>query len=335
MEPIIKLRDLSKNYGSHKAVDRLSLDVNRGEIFGLLGPNGAGKTTSILMMLGLTEPDNGTATVCGYDATRNPISVKRKVGYMPDHLGFYPHMTGLENLRYIASLNGLDETNIAERTKRVLELVGLKAAADKRTSTYSRGMKQRLGLADVLIKEPEVIILDEPTLGIDPSGVKEFLDLIKRLSGEQGLTVLLSSHHLHHVQQVCDRVGIFVDGQLLAQGNLTDLSRELFGNTGIETVVQLARAPKDVDRLKTVFTKWITVNELTVGGEFLTFNTAEDITPQLIRSIIESGEDILGVTKKEYGLDEIYQKYFENSSWRSSASEVNSSNNLFSHDKRK
>jgi len=312
MEPIIDLKNLCKSYGSHTAVDKLNMKIYRGEIFGLLGPNGAGKTTSILMMLGLTEPDSGSAIVCGHDATRDPIEVKRKVGYMPDNLGFYPQLTGLENLVYIARLNGMAEKGIAEHARRVMELVGLKAASDKPASTYSRGMKQRLGLAEVLIKEPELIILDEPTLGIDPAGVKEFLELIKSLQREQGLTVLLSSHHLHHVQQVCDRVGIFVDGKLLATGDLPSLSAELFGSTGIETAIQLTRLPKNADALKANFSSWPEVNSLTISGDKLQFTTTGDITPKLIRRIIELGEDIQAVSRKQYGLDEIYEKYFEN-----------------------
>lgn len=335
MEPIIKLRDLSKSYGPYKAVDCLNLEINPGEIFGLLGPNGAGKTTSILMMLGLTEPDSGSAIVCGYDATRNPISVKRKVGYMPDNVGFYPHMTGMENLLYIARLNGLDEPGIAKRAKTVLGLVGLEAAAEKRTSTYSRGMKQRLGLADVLIKAPELIILDEPTLGIDPTGVREFLDLIKRLREEQGLTVLLSSHHLHHVQQVCDRVGIFVGGKLLAHGDLTSLSAELFGNTGIQTTIQLTRSPKEAERLKLEFSRLQLITDFNISGEILTFFSSEDITPRLIRMLIEHGEDIQRISHKEYGLDEIYQKYFESSSSKTTENERSIRNSLFHRGRQK
>jgi len=335
MEPIINLRGLVKNYGSHKAVDGLDLDIYRGEIFGLLGPNGAGKTTSILMMLGLTEPDSGKATVCGYDATRNPIAVKRKVGYMPDNVGFYPHMTGLENLLYMARLNGLEEEGIIERALSVLDIVGLKGAAYQRTATYSRGMKQRLGLAEVLIKDPEVIILDEPTLGIDPTGVREFLELIKRLKEEQGLTVLLSSHHLHHVQQVCDRVGIFVAGKLLAQGNLATLTEELFGNAGIQTVIQLTQPPADADGLQQKFSKWPKVTQLSISGDLLTFSSTENITPGLIRSLIESGADIQRVTQKAYGLDEIYQKYFESSSNNTTDHESSIPNSIFKRGRKK
>ncbi|WP_431291823.1 ABC transporter ATP-binding protein [Pedobacter sp. P26] len=311
MEPIIDLKDLCKSYGSHVAVDQLSLKIPHGEIFGLLGPNGAGKTTSILMMLGLTEPDSGTAIVCGHNATRDPIEVKRKVGYMPDNLGFYPQLTGLENLVYMARLNGLAEKDMIENARRFMELVGLKSASDKLASSYSRGMKQRLGLAEVLIKKPELIILDEPTLGLDPSGVKEFLELIKSLQQEQGLTVLLSSHHLHHVQQVCDRVGIFVDGKLLATGDLPALSRELFGNTGVETSIDLTQIPVDPEVLKDKFSSFPEFNSLTINGVSLKFNTTEDITPKLIRMLIESGADIQAVSQKQYGLDEIYEKYFE------------------------
>ncbi|MGN7986172.1 ABC transporter ATP-binding protein [Pedobacter sp. 22226] len=312
MEFIIDLQNLCKSYGSHIAVDKLNLQIQRGEIFGLLGPNGAGKTTSILMMLGLTEPDSGSATVCGHDAGREAIEVKRKVGYMPDNLGFYPQLTGLENLVYIARLNGMAEKGIAEHARDVMETVGLRAAADKPASSYSRGMKQRLGLAEVLIKAPELIILDEPTLGIDPAGVKEFLELISSLREEQGLTVLLSSHHLHHVQQVCDRVGIFVEGKLLATGDLDTLSSRLFGNTGIETLIRLTRIPEDGEALTGIFSTWPEINNLTVTGDRLQFNTAQDITPKLIRRIIELGEDIQAVSRKQYGLDEIYGKYFEN-----------------------
>ncbi|MBO9675239.1 MAG: ABC transporter ATP-binding protein [Sphingobacteriaceae bacterium] len=335
MEPIINLKGLEKNYGTHKAVDGLNLDIYPGEIFGLLGPNGAGKTTTILMMLGLTEPDNGTATVCGYNATRNPIAVKQKVGYMPDNVGFYPQLSALENLLYIGRLNGLGEQGIAAHALAVLDIVGLKDAAHKRTSSYSRGMKQRLGLAEVLIKNPEVIILDEPTLGIDPTGVREFLELIKSLREEQGLTVLLSSHHLHHVQQVCDRVGIFVNGKLLAQGNQATLTEELFGNAGIQTVIQLTQAPADATALREEFSQWPGITTLSISGDLLTFSSKENITPRLIRILIERGEDILRVTQKEYGLDEIYQKYFESSPNKTTDHERSIRNNLFGRGKRK
>ncbi|MVT09470.1 ABC transporter ATP-binding protein [Chitinophaga tropicalis] len=309
---IIELEGLTKFYGSLKAVDNLHLKIKAGEVFGLLGPNGAGKTTTILMMLGLTEPSAGTAKVCGFNATRDPISVKRKVGYMPDNVGFYDNMTAFENLLYIARLNGLGIDNVHDRVQEMMELVGLGAAMHKKTSAYSRGMKQRLGLADVLIRQPEVIILDEPTLGIDPTGVKEFLQLIRELSRQQGITVLLSSHHLHQVQQVCDRVGIFVGGKLLAEGNIHQLSQNLFSEESCLVTITLADTPPDTAELESMLSEIGAVRKVTVSGNGVDISCVENITPELVRLFVEKGFGITGVYRKEYGLEEIYQQYFDN-----------------------
>lgn len=309
---IIELEGLTKFYGSLKAVDNLHLKIKAGEVFGLLGPNGAGKTTTILMMLGLTEPSAGTAKVCGFNATRDPISVKRKVGYMPDNVGFYDNMTAFENLLYIARLNGLGIDNVHDRVQEMMELVGLGAAMHKKTSAYSRGMKQRLGLADVLIRQPEVIILDEPTLGIDPTGVKEFLQLIRELSRQQGITVLLSSHHLHQVQQVCDRVGIFVGGKLLAEGNIHQLSQNLFSEESCLVTITLADTPPDTAELESMLSEIRAVRKVTVSGNGVDISCVENITPELVRLFVEKGFGITGVYRKEYGLEEIYQQYFDN-----------------------
>ena len=230
---IIEIVDLTKQYGTFTAVDHLNLGVRQGEIFGLLGPNGAGKSTSILMMLGLTDPTSGNVKVCGIDSTSNPIAVKKRVGYLPEDIGFYDDYSGMENLMFTARLNRIPPKEAREKAVHLINWVGLSDAGDKKTGKYSRGMRQRLGLADVLIKDPEVIILDEPTLGIDPKGVHEFLKLILHLSREEGHTILLSSHLLHQVQEVCDRVGLFVSGKLIAVGDINSLSRELFLNEPI------------------------------------------------------------------------------------------------------
>lgn len=226
---VIELTGLTKMYGKFTAVNNLNLTVGKGEIFGLLGPNGAGKSTTILMMLGLTDPTAGTVTVCGINSTTNPIEVRRKVGYLPEDVGFYEDMTGPENLLYTAQLNGIPRREAEEKARELLCRVGLEKEIGKKTGKYSKGMRQRLGLADVLIKHPGVIILDEPTSGIDPSGVREFMDLILQLSREEGLTVLFSSHHLDQVQQVCDRVGLFGNGRLLADISLTDIHKKEHG----------------------------------------------------------------------------------------------------------
>ncbi|MGK6353255.1 ABC transporter ATP-binding protein [Parapedobacter sp. DT-150] len=314
---IIDLNGLTKRYGDFVAVDHLDLSISKGEIFGLLGPNGAGKSTTILMMLGLTEPSGGEVRVCGLDATVNPIAVKRRVGYLPDDVGFYDQLSGRENLLYTARLNRLSWAEAERRVDALLQRVGLNDAAEKKAGNYSRGMRQRLGLADVLVKHPEVIILDEPTLGIDPIGVREFLDLIVALSREEQITVLLSSHHLHQVQQVCDRVGIFVAGKLLAQGNLAELSKALFSDREpyiVEADVDIGAGGEHaigIDRLTAQLRGLDHVVAVQYdGGKFLIGST-QDMTAAVARTIVASGVGLTHLRMKVYGLDDIYTKYFE------------------------
>jgi len=320
--PIIEFTDLTKKYDQLTAVDHLNLSIYKGEIFGLLGPNGAGKSTTILMMLGLTEPDSGMAKVCGINPTTYPVEVKKKVGYLPDNVGFYDDMTGLENLVYIARLNGLPLNMAKEKAMQLLERVGLVDAADKKTGKYSRGMIQRLGLADVLIKNPEIIVLDEPTLGIDQKGVKEFLDLIVQLSREEGLTVLLSSHHLHQVQQVCDRVGLFVSGKLIDEGDIASLSTRLFSGEPfiIEAGVHInANGENNLPfNLETSITglgnKLLNmdgVKSVAREREIIKIFCERDLSSAIAKTIVESGIDLNCLVKREYGLDDIYQRYFE------------------------
>ena len=309
---IIELSGLTKCYGSLKAVDNLDLSIQQGEVYGLLGPNGAGKTTTILMMLGLTDPTAGKAMVCGIDATRDPIGVKRKVGYMPDAVGFYGNMSALDNLVYIGRLNGLPEAEARKQAQEMMELVGLQDALHKKTTAYSRGMKQRLGLADVLIRQPEVVILDEPTLGIDPSGVRDFLAMIRQLSRQQGITVLLSSHHLHQVQQVCDRVGIFVGGKLIAQGDREQLSQQAFAGEQCEVLIATRQSlPAEWPQQEGLL-QLPAVKEVILSDDTVTIFCTENITPALVRFFVERNVDIMGVQKKEYGLEDIYQRYFDN-----------------------
>lgn len=222
-QPIIEMTGLTKRYNRFTAVDRIDLNIREGEIFGLLGPNGAGKSTTILMILGLTEPTGGKVSVRGINSTTHPVEVRRRVGYLPEDVGFYEDMTGFENLVYTAELNGISRGEAKEKAVELLHRVGLGEELKKRTGQYSKGMRQRLGLADVMIKNPEVIILDEPTSGIDPAGVQDFIRLIQQLSEETGLTVLFSSHHLNQVQTVCDRAALFNQGRLLTVLDINDL----------------------------------------------------------------------------------------------------------------
>lgn len=314
---IIELSGLTKRYGEQTAVNRLTLSIRKGEIFGLLGPNGAGKSTTILMLLGLTEPSAGSVRVCGIDSTRQPLQVKKRVGYMPDDLGFYDDRTALENLLYTARLNRIPPKEAAERANRLIERVGLAEAARKKVSAFSRGMRQRLGLADVLIKQPEVIVLDEPTLGIDPEGVRDLLMLIQRLSRDEGITVLLSSHHLHQVQQICDRVGLFVRGNLIAQGDIAFLSHQLF--EGEATRIELEAEPLD-DRLAERISELKAVLKVERSGQRLIVSCAGDAAGAISRCVMEAGAAITHLSRKEYGLDEIYHRYFEGGDSRERAS---------------
>lgn len=309
MDEAITMEKLTKIYDGVPAVDELSLTIERGEIFGLLGPNGAGKSTTILMMLGLTEPSGGSIRVSGIDSTKKPLEVKKRVGYLPDDLGFYQHMTGLENLMYTASLNGIPRKEAENRALKLLEKVGLMDAIHKKTGKYSRGMKQRLGLADVLIKDPEVIILDEPTLGIDPEGVRKMLALIKQLNREQNITVLLSSHHLHQVQQICDRVGIFVRGKLLAKGNVADLSSQLFFEDAYVVHAEASGLDKGAIEAIEVLEGINRVERITERK--LEIYCQRDMTAEIAGKLVKNGGLIDYISKKNYGLDEIYHRYFE------------------------
>lgn len=311
-ENIIRLSGLTKRYGSFTAVYELSLSVKKGEIYGLLGPNGAGKSTTILMMLGLTEPSSGTVEVCGIDPVTNPIGVKKRVGYLPEDVGFYDDYSGLENLVYTARLNGLPGSKSKEKARELLSRVGLGAEAEKLAGKYSRGMRQRLGLADVLIKDPEVIILDEPTLGIDPMGMQELLDLIVKLNREDGLTILLSSHHLQQVQQICGRVGLFVRGKLIAEGDISSLSQELFRNEPF-TVEAGVIVPPGLPA-ETLVAKLRAVDGVINAGYDdgkIQAGCRSDLTKELAEVIVTSGAGLTYLNKKTYGLNDIYNRYFE------------------------
>lgn len=228
-EPIIETEGLTKVYGSQTAVNQLTIQIREGEVFGFLGPNGAGKTTTLLMFLGLTEPTSGKVRVCGFDPARDPLGVKERVGYLPENVGFYEDMDARQNLRFVARLNRIPDDVSLERIEELLNVVGLLEEAEKKVGIYSKGMRQRLGIAEVLVKEPKVIFLDEPTIGLDPDGTNRMLDLIHSLSREKNITVFLSSHLLDQVQRICDRVGIMIKGELVAIGPIQELGQKKLG----------------------------------------------------------------------------------------------------------
>ena len=296
-------RALTKHYGEAVAVDELDLTVDQGEVFGLLGPNGAGKTTTILMLLGLSEPTSGTAEVLGLDPTRHALEVKRRVGYVPDSVGFYDDLSGRENLRYTARLNRLDRDDAVRRIDGVLADVGLVDRAEDPVGTYSRGMRQRLGVADALVKDPAILIMDEPTVAIDPEGVDELLALIRRLRDDRSVTVLLSSHLLQQVQSVCDRIGIFVAGRLVARGSINELSAAHGGRT----VIEVAVAAGDAEPVLWAVPDVVDVRR---DGEVYLVGCHRDIRTALAGALVDAGLVPVHIRVRAEELGEIYRRYF-------------------------
>ncbi len=305
-QSIIETTDLTKAYGNNIAVDKLNLRINEGEVFGFLGPNGAGKTTTILMLLGLTEPTSGTARVCGYSPTREPLKVKRVVGYLPEKIGFYEDLTARQNLEYTAALNSIPREVASKKTGELLDMVGLSEVAEQRVNTFSHGMKQRLGIADVMIKDPKVAFFDEPTAGIDPEGIEQVLTLIKDMA-KQKVTVVLSSHQLHQVQKICTRVGILARGRLVVQGSIDQLGREAIGGGKFRIEVQVSQpSPKLVESIRNI--KGVTGVES--SDDLLLISCDEDLRHQIAKVVADSDSLLIQMKLKEYGLDEIYMKYF-------------------------
>jgi len=307
MELVVEARDIVKKYGDFKAVDGISFHVAQSEIFGLLGPNGAGKTTTILMLLGMTEPTAGEIKVCGYDPNKEPLKVKRIAGYLPENVGFYEDMTARENLLYLARLNDIPDDIAIKKIDDILETVGLSDVRDKLTGTYSKGMRQRLGLASVLIKDPKLVILDEPTTGIDPEGTEQVLSLIYKMSKEMGVSILLSSHLLYQVQQICDRVGIMFKGKMVAMGSIEEIGRQALGER--EGIMKLSYEyinEEALDRLDEI--EGIVEKRIDSHSIILKFN--EDKKLDIVREVVMRGFLPIEVKGREYSLEEIYIRYF-------------------------
>ncbi len=308
-DTVIATRRLTKEYGHFTAVDSLDLTIRAGEVFGLLGPNGAGKTTAVLMLLGLTEPTRGVVRVLGLDPTREPLAIKRQVGYLPDNVGFYGAMTGRENLRYTARLNGLRRHESEERVDRLLHEVRLEEAADKRADTYSRGMRQRLGIADALVKDPSVLILDEPTIAIDPAGVEELLALLRRLVRERNLTVLLSSHILGQVQSLCDRVGFFASGRLVAAGPLDELARRTDATQNLELEVGVDGDPAGIDAIAGGIAGVLSVKPHERDEHLRVVTASTDVAAPLAAALASAGVPLVHLRRRGSDLLELYRRY--------------------------
>jgi ABC-2 type transport system ATP-binding protein len=313
----IEAQELTKRYDGVTVVDRLNLQVKENEVFGLLGPNGAGKTTTILMMLGLTEPAAGSVSVLSFNPTREPLKVKRQVGYLPERVGFYENLTARENLRFIADLNGIGYSEACKRADEVMETVGLtesevieKAGTnqnrEKTVGKYSRGMKQRLGIAEVLIKRPKLVFLDEPTAGLDPKGINQLLDLIAALPG-MGTTVVLSSHQLYQVQRVCHNIGILAKGKMVIQGAIDALGREALAGGRFQMEVE---TEEPGEKLVNVIKGIKGVVNVEVKGNALVISTDTDLRREVSKVIVENNYPLIQMKVQEFSLDDVYMKYF-------------------------
>ena len=305
----IETKDLTKNYGKVTVVDHLNFHVKENEVFGLLGPNGAGKTTTILMLLGLTEPASGTARVFDFNPTREPLKIKRIVGYLPEEVGFYDNLTARENLRFIADLNNISLSETESRIDEALEMVGLSEENDIVTGKFSRGMRQRLGIADVLIKKPKLVILDEPTSGLDPSGINQLLDTIAGLP-QMGTTVLLSSHQLYQVQRVCQSIGILSRGKMVIEGAIDELGREAMA--GGRYIIEVETAEPKAE-LVDIIKKIKGVEKVEADGTMLKISTDSDLRSQISKAVVDNDALLVQMKVHEFSLDDIYMKYFKES----------------------
>jgi ABC-2 type transport system ATP-binding protein len=306
-ETVLHMDNLTKQYpNGKKAVDSLTLTVERGEVFGILGPNGSGKTTTILMLLGLTEPTGGQASILGMDPLRSPLQIKRRVGYMPDTVGFYDERSGYDNLDYSARLLNLPAAEREERIRESMGKMGLAESSNEKVRTYSHGMRRRLGLADVLLKQPEIAILDEPTQGLDPESAAEFLDLILYLKREERITILLSSHLLNQVQAVCDRVGLFSSGRMVLSGTFDELASRVFGG---RYMVNLRAGGDD---LRDAISRVDGVREVEANGTGrYTVECERDIRPALVDAVRRGGGELYELSMQSHTLDSIYKTYFQ------------------------
>lgn len=302
----IETQDLTKRYDGVTVVDSLNLHIKESEVFGLLGPNGAGKTTTILMLLGLTEPASGTARVFGFNPTREPLKVKRLVGYLPEKVGFYDNLTARENLAFIAELNNISYAEANSRADEALEAVGLSKEADLAVGKFSRGMKQRLGIADVLVKKPKVVFFDEPTAGLDPKGINQVLDLIANLT-KMETTVVLSSHQLYQVQRVCHSIGILSKGKMVIEGSIDELGREaLAGGRYIIEVETVQPTPQLINAIKGIKG----VKKVEAKDNLLQIGTDSDLRAAISKAVVQNDFPLIQMKVQEFSLDDIYMKYF-------------------------
>lgn len=299
---MIQTENLTKVYDRKAAVDGLDLVVGEGEIFGFLGPNGAGKSTTILMLTGMIEPTGGRCLVDGIEVAKDPLAVKKIIGYLPEDVGFYGNLTAEQNLDYFARFYGMDAKEREARIAGLLELVHLDGVTQK-AGEYSRGMKQRLGLAQALINDPKVLFLDEPTANLDPEGVREYRDLVERLAVE-GKTIFVSSHILSEVRAVCRTVGLLAKGKLVAQGTLSEVARTLAPSDGdaVRIVVETGERLPDLDDPEIV-----TIER---NDNRAVVRATSDIRDRLAATLFEQGLHIREMRVEEPDIEDVFMAVY-------------------------
>jgi len=299
---MIRTEKLTKVYNGKTAVDGLDLTVGEGEVFGFLGPNGAGKSTTILMLTGMIEPTGGRCLVDGIEVAKDPLAVKKIIGYLPEDVGFYGNMTGEQNLDYFARFYGMNARERKERITTLLELVHLDGVTQK-AGEYSRGMKQRLGLAQALINDPKVLFLDEPTANLDPEGVREYRELIERLAGE-GKTVFVSSHILSEVRAVCRTVGLLAKGRLVAQGTLGEVARALASPDGdaVRIVVETREHLPDIEDPDII--------DIERNGNRAIVRAKADIRDRLAAALFTEGAHVREMRVEEPDIEDVFMAVY-------------------------
>jgi ABC-2 type transport system ATP-binding protein len=297
---MIRVEGLTKDYGARRAISNLSFEANQGEIVGFLGPNGAGKTTTMRILTGFMPPTEGMASVAGYDVVAESLEVRKRVGYLPETVPLYSDMTAFEYLKFMADLRRLPDAQ--ERAEEALEMVGLDNRAESYISSLSKGMRQRVGLAQALIHHPEVLILDEPTIGLDPGQVVEVRKIIREMGKQR--TVLLSTHILSEAQQICDRVLIINKGKIIAEDTPQNLQARLVGSERATI-----RVRGDSDGLSKVVGKVKGVQSMhgvDDGGVEFQFAPGQDVRPEVAKAVIDAGFDLLELRAVGMSLEEIF-----------------------------
>lgn len=309
MVHVIETKELTKVYGSGveavTAVDHVNLQIEGGTIFGILGPNGAGKTTLITMLTGLILPSSGSANVFGHDIVRDSLQVRKKVGLLPEGLGFYGNLTAEKNLNYIAALNDVSRAERDKRVDQALKAVALDEFRDRKVGAFSRGMAQRLGIAQALIKDPELLLLDEPTAGIDPEGARAFKDLVFKLNSEQGRTVVICTHLLHEVGPLCTHVAIMHRGKFATQGRVDEIVDRMMVEEGYRIVIEVKGDPEAlVKELKGSSG----IISLEVEDRNISVRATSDIRAAIVRVASVKDVEILSVRRLEPSLEDIFMK---------------------------